>query len=228
MGVAYNTSVVLDGLVMYLDAANPRSYPGNGTNWYDLSSSKMTGVLTGSPTYNSNGYFTFNGAGAYVECGTNTITGSSAFTLSSWFNTATVSKYSGAITIGTSGTGTSAYIGTVNATQVGTSQSIGGGFYSNNWGTGVTTLNTWLQIVFTYAGGASGLSTFYVNGIVKLNQNYSGTPNIASTYTRIGRIGIDTLYDVNGSIGIAQIYNRALTAAEVSQNFQALRGRYGI
>ena len=37
MGIAYNTSMISDGLIVYVDAANPRSYPGTGNTWYDLS-----------------------------------------------------------------------------------------------------------------------------------------------------------------------------------------------
>lgn len=228
MSLGHGASIVRSGLVLHLDAANVKSYPGTGTAWNDMSSSGNNGTLTNGVVYstNNNGVMTFDGVNDYVECGTNTITGSAAFTLASWFRTTTVSKYSGAISIG--GAGNGPYIGTVAAAQVGTSSSIGGGFYGNNWGTGVTTLNTWVYVTMTYASGSNGLTTFYVNDTVRLNQNFSGTPNTPSTLTRIGRIAVDTIYNFSGSIGLTQIYNRSLSAAEVRQNFEATRGRYGI
>jgi hypothetical protein len=66
MGTSYNANIVTDGLVLCLDAANPRSYPGSGTTWYDLSGNNRNASKYGSqsPTYpqwNSYGYFTFNG-----------------------------------------------------------------------------------------------------------------------------------------------------------------------
>lgn len=225
MSIGYNPKIITDGLVLALDAANVKSYPGSGTTWYDLSGNNRNGTVNGAPTYTANS-FTLNGNGDFFDCGSNTITGSSAFTLMSWFKTSTVSKYSGVISIGGSGNGP--YIGTVAAAQVGTANSIGGGFYGNNWGTGITTVNAWVHLAMTYAGGTNGLTTFYVNGISILNQNFSGTPNTPANLIRVGRIGTDTIYDLNGSVASASIYDRQLSNAEILQNFNALKGRYGI
>ena len=52
MSLIHNANVVRDGLVLYLDAANPKSYPGSGTTWYDLSGNSKNGALTNGPTYN--------------------------------------------------------------------------------------------------------------------------------------------------------------------------------
>ena len=59
MAIAYNTSIVRNGLVVHLDAANTKSYPGSGTVWYDLSGLGRNLIIYGSPTFNSAGYFTF-------------------------------------------------------------------------------------------------------------------------------------------------------------------------
>ena len=63
MALQHSPSIVTSGLVLCVDAANPRSYPGSGTTWYDASGNGNTGTLSNGPVYTSgiNGYFTFDG-----------------------------------------------------------------------------------------------------------------------------------------------------------------------
>jgi hypothetical protein len=93
MGVAYNTSIVTNGLVLALDAANTKSYPGSGTTWTDLSGNNNTGTLTNTPTYSSanSGSIVFNGTNnnATVNSNATIPTGASARTVSIWFLTNT-------------------------------------------------------------------------------------------------------------------------------------------
>ena len=151
---------------------------------------------TGGATGIVNGAYSFDGTSDYIDCGTNPITGTDAFTLEAFIKTDTVSKYTGAVVIGASGTGQSAYVGTVAGAQVGTANSIGGGFYGRNYGSGTTTLTAFVHTVMTFSGGASGTGLLYTNGVQKITDTY--TPNLASTYIRIGRIGSDTGYDFDG------------------------------
>jgi hypothetical protein len=66
MGIGYNTSIVRDGLLLYVDAANPKSYPGSGSYLYDLTGNNFHINLYNSPTYNSqNKSFTFNATNQY-------------------------------------------------------------------------------------------------------------------------------------------------------------------
>ena len=65
MGVSYNSSIVTNGLVLCLDAKNPRSYSGSGSTWYDVSGNGYNCVFSSAPTWNSAGYFTFNGTSNY-------------------------------------------------------------------------------------------------------------------------------------------------------------------
>jgi hypothetical protein len=67
MAIAYNTSIVRDGLVLYLDAANPKSYPGTGTTWFDLSGKGNNATLYNSPVFNSAGYFSPDGVNDAAE-----------------------------------------------------------------------------------------------------------------------------------------------------------------
>ncbi|OGY60217.1 MAG: hypothetical protein A3F24_00570 [Candidatus Colwellbacteria bacterium RIFCSPHIGHO2_12_FULL_44_17] len=160
---------------------------------------------------------TFDGTGDYIDIGTNSILNSSAFTLSAWINTDTVSKYSGAVTIGDTGATNSAYIGTVAAAQTGTSNSIGGGFYGTNYGTGDTTLTTWKYLQLTFAGGAGGAAKMYVDGTGLVDTTYS--PSLDATYTRIGRITSDSIYDFDGSVDEVRIISAERTATWISTEY---------
>ena len=70
MGISRGKSIVTDGLILYLDAANKKSYPGSGTVWSDLSGNANTGTLTNGPTFDSsnNGSINFDGTDDLVEC----------------------------------------------------------------------------------------------------------------------------------------------------------------
>ena len=77
MGISYNPKIVTNGLVLCLDAANAKSYPGSGTAWTDLSGLGNTGTLTNGPTYSSanNGSIVLDGINDYtsITCAANTI-----------------------------------------------------------------------------------------------------------------------------------------------------------
>ena len=69
MAFNYSPNIITDGLVLYLDAANTKSYPGSGTTWRDLSKSQLNGTLTNGPTFNSanGGSIVFDGTNDYVD-----------------------------------------------------------------------------------------------------------------------------------------------------------------
>lgn len=69
MALNHSPKIVTNGLVLYLDAANQKSYPGSGTTWTDLSGNGNTGTLTNGPTFsaNNNGGIVFDGANDYVS-----------------------------------------------------------------------------------------------------------------------------------------------------------------
>ena len=89
-------------------------------------------------------------------------------------------------------------------------------------------LNTWVNIVYTYSGtGAAGSQTVYINGS-NIYSTSAGSGAISSNGNSV-RIGFDdNNWWWNGRIAQTQIYNRALTAQEIQQNFNATRSRYSI
>jgi hypothetical protein len=97
---------------------------------------------------------------------------------------------------------------------------------SNYLNTASLALNTWHYYSATYN---NGLKSNYVNGNLIGTQTYSGPGNFTNNNNvLIGRRFGDSSRSLRGSLSAVKIYNRALTAAEVAQNFAALRGRYGI
>src|SRR5210317_1490874 len=72
MAIYAGPEIVNDGLVLHVDAANSRSYPGTGSVWYDLSGNGLDFNVVGSPTWNSAGYFTNFNDSNYFECSSST------------------------------------------------------------------------------------------------------------------------------------------------------------
>ena len=156
----------------------------------------------------------FDGAGDYIDARANPILGATPFTLSAWINTTKVNAYQGAISIGASSATNSAYIGTVGTAQTGTSNSIGGGFFGTNYGSGITTVNKWVHVALTYNGS---IAKIYVDGSEKVSVNY--TANLTNYNIRLGRIGSSTSYDFNGLIEEAKVFNRSLSASEIIADY---------
>jgi len=88
MGTSYNANIVTDSLVLCLDAANPRSYPGSGTTWYDLSGNGHNGTLVNGVGFNSGerGSMIFDGTNDYIDYG-NFLDDPTDFTVVAWQKT---------------------------------------------------------------------------------------------------------------------------------------------
>jgi len=238
MGIAYNTSVVRNGLVAHFDAANVKSYPGTGTVWSDLSGNGNTGTLTNS-TFDSSSIL-FDASGDYVQIPhAANLNFSGSFTVSAWINVnsfSTSTIYNVISKKPNFNTTTKGWMCQYDYRTTGVLQ------YRNNDGTVLNDstptsssnnsalfnqTTTWANPVWVISG--TNVS-FYANGSFL---NTLGTVNFTDTDTT------DPIYigKVNGSSGDSallsnisdvKIYNRPLSAAEVTQNFEAYRGRYGI
>jgi len=234
MGIQYNPRAVTDGLVLCLDAANPKSYPGSGTIWSDLSGRGNTGTLTNGPTYSTanGGFFTFNGTNQEVTT-TTQFSAPQTFSIGAWFKTSTAS---GKKIIGFEGnqTGTGSntydrmvYMGSDGKLYFAINSLVGGQTYA------ISSLtyndNNWHYVMGTY--GAEGTTMrLYVDGVsvatnTATNENSSG-------YWRIGGYRFQSFWTngsdgyFSGSISNVVVYNRGLIAAEIQQNFNALAGRF--
>jgi hypothetical protein len=217
MATFYSPNVVTNGLVMCLDAANARSYPGSGTSWFDLSGNGRTGTLTNGPTFTSNngGGIVFDGTNDYVGISSAVLTGGGDFTVNAWI------KCDAGETGGT-------VFGNYPA---GNLQIFYGSTYMGMW---LANSSTYVDSPVPFSSNStmitairSGTTTyFYQNGTLLKTGSSSSTIGTTSDF----RLGENTSAgeEYTGTIHIIQVYNVALSAAEVSQNFNALRRRFGV
>lgn len=223
-------NLVTNGLVFCLDAANPKSYVGNGLTWSDISlGSTFSGTLFNGVSFTSSYYgnMDFDGSSAYGSFGSNSITGTAPLTIGGWLNVRTHSTFGIAAMIGNGNTGQMMYIGySFNNSGGGVSNTIGGGLYGSNFGSGVSASTGWHDVVITFSGGSGATFSMYVDGSLKLTA--SMTPNILSTSIYLGKANTGTQYYYNGSIGGFRVYNRCLSSSEVLQNYFATKSRYNL
>ena len=215
-------SIVKDGLVLYLDAGSPNSYFNKtSTTWKDMSGSASNGTLINGPTYDS-----LNG-GSIVFDGTNDYADITALSLSNWtvscfFKSANVAgNFKGIIEFALTSDGRSGIGINTNGKPLIAYPS---NKYNVSTDSNVDT-NTWYHLTGTFDGTTPKL---YLNGIL---QNLSG-PNGASGAGTLNKIFIGNFtvgsYYLNGNVSIVNIYNRAISSQEVLQNYNALKGRYGL
>jgi hypothetical protein len=232
MTIGYGPSIVTSGLVLALDAADRNSYPGSGTTWTDLTGRKINGTLTNGPTYSSSngGSIVFDGTNDYVNTVTATSLGinsaSTSFTISVWFKTTGTleyylfDNYNGNVNIDISlridGGRFEVYMAATGAID---SVQFGSGYNNGAWHNFTLTWNGSNRIN-AYADSINiGSNTTSITGSFESNAAFQ------IGFRPVG--GINTYY-FPGNISQVSIYNRALTAAEIRQNFNALRGRFGI
>jgi hypothetical protein len=216
--------IVTTNLSMFLDAGNSSSYPGSGTDWTDLSGNSRNGTLTGGPTYTSadGGSIVFDGTNDFVQC-SGSITATAA-TFVTWIRrNGTQSDYDGIIySRGATATGIQ-FFGTTNRIAYTWNNAVN----TYTWNSGLTLPDlTWCMIAVSVTSSSATAYLCQSSGIT------SATNTVSHTSTTLNdiKIGQDDLGGrfFTGNIATAMIYDRALSAAEITQNFNALRGRYGL
>lgn len=228
MSVFAGPETVTSGLLISLDAGNPRSYPGSGTTLFDSSDNKNNATLTNGVTYNSseNGSLVFDGTDDRCSVASTTQNINNQ-TWEAWVNrTQSVNSYN--MFMGKQ----LPYFGILSDNSIILSNLIGGS-QRTMYSTGFAAAdNTWYHLVFTAEyDGANTVEKIYINGILNNTATFAGQQTDYSP-PRAFTIGdgreTATWYPFKGKISSARVYTKTLSAAEVSQNFNALRGRYGI
>jgi hypothetical protein len=220
MATFYSPKIVTDGLILNLDAGNRRSYVSGSTIWTDLVNNSRTGSLVNGPTFNS------SNEGSIVFDGTNdrvllpaVVDTNSSFSLEFW---ALRTSDANAGTL-ISGNGPNSYF---VIRMLSSAVSLVKSFVvelGNFGASSATVSNTINHVVLTRSGTTY---TCYTNGI------FRGTLTINQTYaTTAPALGI---YDAgnnepfSGRIYKFAYYNRAISAFEVRQNYNANKGRFGL
>ena len=229
MGLGHSPRIVTDGLVLALDAGNTKSYPGSGSTWTDLSGNGNNGTLESGVGYTADngGSLTFDGTDDHVTIPANSdfVFGSSTdFTIEAWIY---ITGYQTRNQIITSYPGPVAgnWIFWVIEGKLGFYLYGTGSPFNVTWkGSSSIPLNQWSYVTLTRIGNTW---TVFFNGISDRTETTSRSMGNLNPL-RIGNYAESTQY-FDGNIPIVRIYKgKGLTPQEVQQNFNALRGRYGI
>jgi len=235
MGIARGPKIVTSGLVLALDAADKLSYPGTGTTWRDLSGNNNTGTLTNGPTFSAAnmGSIVFDGTNDYVNIPYNVnLNPSSNISVSLWLTlTATDTTIRNPIEL--SAVSDELYFILWRADL--SPKRWGWGVKQSNGTTAETTstatnfsTNTWYNIALV-ANSSAGQVYFYYNGILDGGVAYNGTiKQNASATLSIAADAANSRRYWQGNISNTLIYNRALSTAEVLQNYNATKKRFGL
>jgi hypothetical protein len=225
--------IVKDGLVLWLDAANVKSYVSGSTTWGDLSGNNNSGSLVNGPTFNSanGGSIVFDGVDDYVNSGniTNSIVNQASLNI--WVYTSqTESQFINYVfsmsnfSVWVGGTFSSANVAAKSIGLAINSLTSISSAVTNSFTT--TDYNKWNNICVVYdsTNGASiykntVLLSMYIN-------NASGSLN-SSLSLNIGRRN-DNFWYWNGRISNVQLYDKALSATEVLQNYNAQKSRFNL
>jgi hypothetical protein len=226
MALFHSPSIVTNGLVLCLDAANRKSYPGSGTTWTDLSGNGRTGTLTSMDGTNFNsangGSLTFNGSDEFVQCAGSALTLTTA-TFVAWIRrNGSQGTYDGILlSRGTNVTGMQFY----SSDQL--------GYIWNNaintytWNSGLTVPDlTWCMVAVSVTSTTATTYLCQSGGITSATNTVSHTSTVIDDI-KVGQDDFGGRF-FTGNVAQASLYNRALTATEVAQNYNALKGRYGL
>jgi hypothetical protein len=225
MSLTHSLKIVTNGLVLCLDAGSKKSYPGTGNIWRDLSGNGNDGTLTNEPTFSdaNSGAIIFDGNNDHATLGSpsklNALFGTNTVSVDVWLRRS--ANINGQRIVFDSGSGEHIQID-IDLNQL--AFLIKSSSYIRSVRSSPIDLNVWYNYVGVYNGSTI---TTYLNSILSSQVSQSG--NIA---TDSGGFFIASYtysaFNFPGRIASVKVYNRALTPEEIKQNFNALRGRYGI
>jgi len=224
-------NIVRDGLILNIDPAKTNSYPGTGNTIYDLSGSGINGTLINSPSFSAlnGGQINMPGSSKYIDFGQNFNFTSENFSISQWI------YLDSFVTINNAGQGPIPFF-KGDFQQMGYFSQIaldgtlvfitnqGGVTQASTISAGTLTTSTWYNLSYVKSGSSVRL---YLNGIDRTS--VVGThinPGSSNQTFKINYYKSD--YLISGQMRISQflIYNRALSAQEILQNYNATKNRF--
>lgn len=244
MALSHSPSIVTNGLILNLDAGNPRSYPRGGTTWNDLSGNNNNATLINGPIYNNanQGGIILDGNGDYISVTENAnmkpqiLTAEIAIKINSTANTTTFAPI------------TQQYVmfrqnsraGNFEGYQIVYSESTQSYYCTATPSTGTPQYSVGApgntspigKTSFVCAVFNSTTMSIYIDGVFMGSGIKANGIDYNNNHTlKIGRsVPTGNTYDAhaNGTVYSVKLYNRALSASEIAQNFNALRGRFGV
>ena len=233
MATSYSPKIITDGLVLCLDAGDRKSYSGSGTTWTDRSGNENNGTLTNGPTFSSdnNGLIQLDGTNDNIRTlwGANHNPYNNPITVSCWFKIDGLTKsmiiLSTGQARGNNDQNQRLYFG-IN-TEL--SEKFGWGIRSSLWGssqiTGITAnTSDWFHVALVIN---SSNAYCYINNVLR------DTKLVNSTYVLndelwVGTHDNDTDFEFHGKIANVMVYEKDLSEAERTQNYNATKGRFGL
>ena len=231
MTTEYNTpKIVTDNLVLYLDAANTKSYSSGSGTWNDMMGDN-DGTIEGA-TYvpSSPKHFSFDGSNDYIQFDQYDF--GTAFSLFAFINPTsygTIRTLFSNTSSGGSGDGITCFLNGWNTSNNKMYIEYGNGSSGTtlNSDTNTITNGVWQSVTFNFDKG-NNTGSLYNNTTLFASSTSINLNSDLNREFRMGRFGGGSAYWYPGLIGVYMIYNRVLTAAEVKQNHNALKGRFGL
>lgn len=225
-----NQKIVATNLVINLDAGQLRSYPGSGTTWTDLSGNNSTGTLVNGPVYNSSngGNIITDGINDFIST---TYIGSITdnYTFSAWFKNDNYSEEKYVLVRGRDGAGSGwsllLSVSTAGFPGAGVVPTLPTVIGIGTSSTEVLPLNTWAYLTGVWISSTS--INIYVNGVLKGTTSTAGRTRLRASTNGFYMSSITTTNFTSGATAAANVYNRALSADEILQNYDATKSRFG-
>lgn len=219
MSFAYSPKIVTDGLVFYVDAANPKSYVSGSTTWNDISKNNNNGTLINGPTFDSanGGSIVFDGVNDFVSLGTipEIAPGTGDFTIEIWINpTNWANTY---MPIFTTTLTNGLWIGKNSSNFVLRAYNVADDLQYSTF----PSVGEWTKITIRRSGTDANI---YYNNVSVANGTVSR--NYVQGNSEISRDGITD--EFWGKISSFKYYNRALTDSEMFQNYNSTKTRFGL
>jgi hypothetical protein len=223
-------NIVTSNLVLWYDPSNRASYPGSGSTITNLASSSLNGTMS-NITY-TNPYFSYNGSSSQINVADNALLepGTGDWTMEVWVY---LSSGSGAkVVLGKfdPGGGAQDVSYSIRISGAGIFAQIGNGTNVVDTSPYTLTLNTWTHVTYVWKNVATNSLEAYINGVSvqSVSHSFSSILNTSANLYIGSYNGGEYSQYMNGRIGVTRLYSAALTGAQVSQNYQAQRGVYGV
>lgn len=243
MAIYGGPDIVTDGLVLHLDAANSKSYPGSGTSWFDLSGNNVAATLTNGPSYSATnkGIIALDGINDFVNISsgiplrTNTFTNEiMAYPTNLTGGQAGYSCLIRMVCLRSDNSFTDLQFSLISngSIRFDIKNTADTGYDSYTTNSGIVSINNWYHIVQVIDRANTTIRCYLNNALVINITNSSSYSIITQDNIVIGQLGTDVnntfARRLTGRVGLVRLYGTALSASQVSQNYNALKGRYGL
>ena len=217
-----------DPRVDLIDGTEPTIYElvtRSAVKTRDMTNNSYNGIYNNKPTYTTNnkGEFSFNGTNQYIDCG-NVLASLTDVTLECFVKFGTQTQLYGGIISKTLSNANGWELRVSASTSTTTSLDFRYVGDSASMGFGALTNGVWYHLVGT---GTNGSQKTYINGVQAYTNNIALSPSANSNSLLIGKLAYSSLY-VNMTMGFAKIYDRVLSAAEILQNYNSTKSKFGL